>query len=691
MATSTQTFRSSGTWRRPAGTTSINISVRGGGGRGGGGGQSTNQYSGGGGGGGEQGALESIIDNSPPFSISVTVGASRGSSSAGGATGARGNDGGNGGRGSTVRAIGGSGGSGGNGEDGEDGNPGYWSGDDIFNRLYDPTPQELRYLIRGGSGGGSGDGRFSVGRGGNGYEGASVSVPFTSTPFGGPGVGGAVTITSTFPDPPTLFVPTDGPYYRTSPGSFTQILSAAFGGTEPYAYAVSIASGRGIIRSFDSASRLIEVYIPAPTSTTIVAYAVTDATGVTITRSVIFRSYTSPPPGRHVDLRLPTPSIKNSNIGDAVNVTLPSAQSGGGGYAYIVYGLPPGLRADLRTVSGSPTTSGSYMVRYSVTDYRGNSVYRAFTWNVSTATSISTSTLSLLIPPAQNSIVGNAVNVTLPNATGGSSPYAYAIIGLPAGLSASGRTITGSPTTSGSYSVTYSVTDSDNNNISRTFTWRVTSGQTALALPAVKAHTREGPGRITITLPTASGGTAPYFYSVVARFGGTLISYRDNVIVVDIATAPRTATVTYQVNDSVGAMIVRTIHLRSIVTPPPDSPPNANAGNEQDVSVGDVVTLDGTGSSDPENDTLAYSWSQTSGPTVVFQNALIGKPTFPAPASPSVLEFQLTVTAGNKSDTDTVRINVIASTYMGVNAISDIYYGAVKLDSLYKGTVQIYP
>lgn len=51
---------------------------------------------------------------------------------------------------------------------------------------------------------------------------------------------------------------------------------------------------------------------------------------------------------------------------------------------------------------------------------------------------------------------------------------------------------------------------------------------------------------------------------------------------------------------------------------PPNEPPVADAGEDETVewdAGGNVVTLDGTGSSDPDDDPLTYSWSISSGPT----------------------------------------------------------------------------
>ena len=45
-----------------------------------------------------------------------------------------------------------------------------------------------------------------------------------------------------------------------------------------------------------------------------------------------------------------------------------------------------------------------------------------------------------------------------------------------------------------------------------------------------------------------------------------------------------------------------------------NAPPVADAGRDQNVVAGARVTLDGTGSVDPENDRLAYRWTLTARP-----------------------------------------------------------------------------
>jgi hypothetical protein len=91
-------------------------------------------------------------------------------------------------------------------------------------------------------------------------------------------------------------------------------------------------------------------------------------------------------------------------------------------------------------------------------------------------------------------------------------------------------------------------------------------------------------------------------------------------------------------------------------------PPIANAGPDQSVRMGAIVTLDGTESYDREGESLAYSWTQTSGPEVTLKDPTSVRPTFTSPdvRDNTTLTFSLEVNNGRQgSDADTVSIIVM--------------------------------
>jgi len=71
----------------------------------------------------------------------------------------------------------------------------------------------------------------------------------------------------------------------------------------------------------------------------------------------------------------------------------------------------------------------------------------------------------------------------------------------------------------------------------------------------------------------------------------------------------------------------------------------ADAGQDQSAFVGHLVTLDGSGSYDPDGHIpLAFGWRQAGGPVVVLDAPDAIMPSFTAPDTSTVLTFTLVVT-----------------------------------------------
>ncbi|MEW8693718.1 MAG: Ig-like domain-containing protein [Candidatus Thiodiazotropha endolucinida] len=100
-------------------------------------------------------------------------------------------------------------------------------------------------------------------------------------------------------------------------------------------------------------------------------------------------------------------------------------------------------------------------------------------------------------------------------------------------------------------------------------------------------------------------------------------------------------------------------------TAPPDpvqsnQRPTARVTASQQVTSGETMTLDGSGSSDPDGDTLNYIWSQTQGSSIGLVNAANPTLNFIAPSveQATSYSFQLQVSDGELSDSAAISITV---------------------------------
>jgi hypothetical protein len=149
----------------------------------------------------------------------------------------------------------------------------------------------------------------------------------------------------------------------------------------------------------------------------------------------------------------------------------------------------------------------------------------------------------------------------------------------------------------------------------------------------------------------SGGGTDPqnrsltYQWSLINKPSGSTASLSSSVIADPTFMADRDGTYVAQliVNDGVLNSVPSTVTISTTCTQP-----TANPGTNQNVAVGQTVTLNGTGSGDVCSDPLTYSWSLTTRPSgsgATISNAATSQPTL-TPDVAGVYVAQLIVNNG---------------------------------------------
>jgi len=132
-------------------------------------------------------------------------------------------------------------------------------------------------------------------------------------------------------------------------------------------------------------------------------------------------------------------------------------------------------------------------------------------------------------------------------------------------------------------------------------------------------------------------------------------------------------TVQLVVNDGTQNSAPATVTITA--APAQNLPPTANAGSPQTVGVGQLVTLNGSGSSDPEAQPLTYSWSFTAtgrpaGSAAVLTNPTTVNPTFTADVAGS-FTVQLVVNDGTQNSTNTATVTITAGSAQNLPPVAN--------------------
>jgi hypothetical protein len=208
------------------------------------------------------------------------------------------------------------------------------------------------------------------------------------------------------------------------------------GGVAPYFWTVTgVAGDLSITDNVISGT-------PTATQTLTINATITDALGGAQTKSYTLTIVEN--------VVISTALLPDGVVGQAYNAIL-DAVKGASPYVWTITGLPPGVTAAGNTLSGTPTTPGIYSVNVSVSDTSGGTDAKTFSMKIISPVIIATTALKA-------GVIGQAYSDTV-TATGGLAPYSWTITGLPNGITATGNTLSGTPTVSGTFTVTITVMD----------------------------------------------------------------------------------------------------------------------------------------------------------------------------------------------------------------------------------------
>ncbi|MGH9740035.1 MAG: putative Ig domain-containing protein [Candidatus Acidiferrales bacterium] len=285
---------------------------------------------------------------------------------------------------------------------------------------------------------------------------------------------------------------------------------AASGGSAPYTWSVSsgslppglsLASGSGAIAG-----------TPSSAGTFAFTATASDTKDATATKSLNILVGSA---GQ--TLSITTSSLPNGTEGQAYTATL-AASGGSAPYTWSVSGgsLPPGLSlaSSSGAITGTPSSAGTFSFTATASDTKSATATKSLNILIGTTGQ----TLSISTSNLPGGTVGTAYSATV-QASGGKTPYAWSIASgaLPPGLSLNGSSgaISGTPTGSGSFSVTIRAQDSSSpvQTTSKIFAVAIAAAVIPLSISTSTLPSGNVNQSYSESLQ-AAGGTSPYTWSL---------------------------------------------------------------------------------------------------------------------------------------------------------------------------------
>jgi hypothetical protein len=310
-------------------------------------------------------------------------------------------------------------------------------------------------------------------------------------------------------------------------------------------------------------------------------------------------------------------------------------------YQWSLTSVPTGSGASLaNSTTAHPTFTadrpGQYVARLIVNDGTVNSAPATVT--ISTANTAPVANAG----PNQSVTMGSTVTLNGSGSTdadGNPLTYQWSFATVPAGSAA---TLVG-PTTvhptfivdrPGNYAIQLIVNDGTVNSAPATVT--VTTSNTAPVANAGADQSVTVGSTVTLNgggSTDVDGNPLSYDWSFVTVPAGSTTTFSNPTAATPTFVADRAGQYVVQliVNDgTINSMPDNVIITATGGGPVENTPPVANAGPDQTVSIGATVNLNGSGSSDADRNTLRYQWALTGRPT--GSNAALSNPTTVTPS-----------------------------------------------------------
>jgi hypothetical protein len=328
------------------------------------------------------------------------------------------------------------------------------------------------------------------------------------------------------------------------------------GGVTPYTYSVTGSLPPGV-----TFANCILSGTPTSSGTFVIHILMTDAAGASVSRDI---SITIAPTG----LTLGGGSLPDGQVG----VSYKSSVSATGGVAPITYsaaGLPDGLSmAGTGDITGTPTTVGQYSVRVTATD--SSRTTAPVTASATYSLNIAGPSLAFGTPALPDGTVGVAYSGSL-NAAGGTKPYRFTATGVPDGLTlGTDGSVSGTPTTAGTFTVNATVTDAAKASVNQSYTIKI--APPPLVIPTATAPNGTVGTQYSTTF-SATGGAPPYVFSATGQPSTLTMSAAGTLS--GTPAAPGSFTLVVTVKDANG---VTTSKSYAITMSLPSSPPLNFAG-----------------------------------------------------------------------------------------------------------------